>query len=87
MDKEIISTELKYANNKLLIRVNSDKLNGRNVIDVSGLHANPFETLVDSRRLLGFLKPTKSIDSINVLFNESRLIIKTDQITYAFAGS
>jgi hypothetical protein len=87
MDKEIISTELKYANNKLLVRVNSDKLSGKNLIDVSGLHADPFETLIDSRRLLGFLKPTKSIDSINVLYNESRLIIKTDKIIYAFAGS
>jgi hypothetical protein len=87
MDKEIISTELKYANNKLLIQVNSDKLRGKNIIDVTGLHASPFSTMIDSRRLLGFLKPTKGIDSIDMLYNESRLIIKTDQITYAFAGS
>jgi hypothetical protein len=87
MDKEIISAELVYDTGRLLVRVNSQKLSGKNMIKVTPLFNERFTVLVDSRRLIGFLKSTKQQDQIDVLYNQSRIIVKTQNVTFAFAGS
>lgn len=87
MDKEIISTELRYSDSKLLVRINSEKLSGKNMVEVRPLYNEPFSVMCDSRRLIGFIKQTKSLSSIEVYYNADRIIVKTPLVTYAFPGS
>jgi hypothetical protein len=85
-DKEITNLIVDHRTNKVRFGINSEAINCAEIVECEPASTKTnMSIIVDSKRFLNFLKPCKSLATVDILHGGGRVIVKAEHATFAFS--